>query len=234
MSQEEKKDLIKKLKRKINSTALKVAMTALSVTGGVAGAQAQASNGGDSGGKPATEQRMFSIRVKSTDEKVLEDGVREGDENRFYIGTISNNVSDQTNTQPKVLYSFNDEGKPIIHNRAELRPDISQIKLGNNSVVLLSDGRIRCGGTIGSDRHMQRQVIRAEKQAREELAYDFFVYQDLSKREQGGAKLGKVEKEFMKQYCDAVKAHGLKIGKNGLQQQTQPQVTKEMHGNSGR
>lgn len=151
----------------------------------------------------------FNVPVKApAGEKIIEDGVREGEEGFAVKGTFRNTVKDNTRsgTAGSLSYSFED-GKLYIQNDG-----VVNLNGLMPSLVQTRDGAYRCGAITGSDRG---RVIRQERAVLSRVVIEHEVHKDLSKRQENGEQLGKTEQAFMTKHLQDLKAHGLSIDKKG-------------------
>lgn len=151
----------------------------------------------------------FNVPVKApAGEKIIEDGVREGEEGFAVKGTFRNTVKDNTRsgTAGSLSYSFED-GKLYIQNDG-----VVNLNGLMPSLVQTRDGAYRCGAITGSDRG---RVIRQERAVLSRVVIEHEVHKDLSKRQENGEQLGKTEQTFMSKHLQDLKAHGLTIDKKG-------------------
>lgn len=169
----------------------------------------------------------FNLPVKAPNEKIIEDGVRPGEEGFAVKGTFVNNVEDNTNSgmQGQILdYSFDKEGKLNVH-----YDGIVDLKDLMPPLVQLSNGSYRCGAVKGIDR---ARVIRQERSELRQVVVENMVYQDLLKKKQSDSNLDNSEQAFMKQHVLDLQQHELSMGKKGLQRINMTQMQMQKHQSS--
>ena len=165
----------------------------------------------------------YNLPVKAPDEKIIEDGVRSGEEHFKVSGTFVNNVESNTQSGEQgnfLYYNFDKNGKLHaqyngIVNLQKLMPPLVQQK----------DGSYRCGAATGLER---ARVISQEKALLRNVVVENMVYQDLQQKKANGLSLGDNEQNFMKNHLRELSHHGLSMGAKGLQKTDLIQVQQSM------
>lgn len=166
----------------------------------------------------------FNIPVKTPNEKLIEDGVRSGEEGFAVSGTFINKVKSNTDSEVQgetLLYSFDKDGKLNVQ-----YDGLVDLKGLMPPLVQKRDGSYRCGVATGIDR---ARVIRQEKSALRQVVIENMVYQDLLEKKQNGDKQDNAEQTFMKQHILDLQKHGLSMGKKGLQKVDFAQMQMQKH-----